>query len=48
MKNLKKKSTILFLSLILIGCCEIKVDYKDPNQSVDDRVESLLSQMTLE
>ncbi len=48
MKNMKNKKAALLLPLILIGCSESKVDYKDPTQSVDDRVESLLSQMTLE
>ncbi len=48
MKKFNTKSPLLFLSLILIGCGESSIDYKDPNQSVNDRVESLLSQMTLE
>ncbi len=48
MKKFNTKSPLLFLPLILIGCGESSIDYKDPNQSVNDRVESLLSQMTLE
>ncbi len=48
MRKIKNTKAILFLPLIMISCGQNKVDYKDPSQSVEDRVESLLSQMTLE
>ena len=32
--------------VIAVSCC--KVDYKDPTAPIEKRVESLLSQMTLE
>ena len=42
-----KKLALLAVVATLITSCG-KVDYKDPNASIEDRVESLLSQMTLE
>ena len=42
-----KKFTLLALVAIAISSCS-KVDYKDPNAPIEKRVESLLSQMTLE
>ena len=43
MKNL----TLALITLVVtVSCC--KVDYKDPNAPIEKRVESLLSQMTLE
>ena len=40
----------IFLSIavfaLAVSCC--KVDYKDPTAPIEKRVESLLSQMTLE
>jgi beta-glucosidase len=41
----------VFLSLLLLICCQQKEDfvkYKDANQPVEERVEDLLSRMTLE
>ena len=42
-----KKFILLALVAIAISSCS-KVDYKDPNAPIEKRVESLLSQMTLE
>ena len=42
-----KKLILLALVAIAISSCS-KVDYKDPNAPIEKRVESLLSQMTLE
>ena len=42
-----KKFILLALVAITISSCS-KVDYKDPNAPIEKRVESLLSQMTLE
>ena len=42
-----KKLTIFAVAILAaVSCC--KVDYKDPNAPIEKRVESLLSQMTLE
>ena len=42
------KKILLFISVLAlaVSCC--KVDYKDPTSPIEKRVESLLSQMTLE
>ena len=42
-----KKLALLAVVATLIASCG-KVDYKDPNAPIEDRVEALLSQMTLE
>ena len=42
-----KKLALLAVMATLITSCG-KVDYKDPTAPIEDRVESLLSQMTLE
>ena len=42
-----KKLVLLAVVATLITSCR-QVDYKDPNAPIEDRVEALLSQMTLE
>ena len=56
LRNMRKQKTIatgrdllvlvLAACVITVSCC--KVDYKDPTAPIEKRVESLLSQMTLE
>ena len=43
---MKKLTLFAVVALAAVSCC--KVDYKDPNAPIEKRVESLLSQMTIE
>ena len=43
---MKKLALFAVIATLVASCC--KVDYKDPNAPIEKRVESLLSQMTLE
>ena len=43
---MKKISLFISVLALAVSCC--KVDYKDPTAPIEKRVESLLSQMTLE
>ncbi|MBR2326719.1 MAG: glycoside hydrolase family 3 C-terminal domain-containing protein [Alistipes sp.] len=43
---MKKLALFAVVALAVVSCC--KVDYKDPTQPIEKRVEALLSQMTLE
>ena len=43
---MKKLALFTVVAFAIVSCC--KVDYKDPNAPIEKRVESLLSQMTIE
>jgi len=43
---MKKLALFAVVAFAIVSCC--KVDYKDPNAPIEKRVESLLSQMTIE
>ena len=42
------KKILLLVGVVVLAASCSKVDYKDPTQPIEKRVESLLSQMTLE